>query len=82
MKGDGRRVGKLPTSGTITRKDKKTPSPPSRNPPAALRADDARHGVPAGPRAPVGEVHRTRAHVTGELLESWREVHMVKRLLR
>lgn len=62
----------------MERKDEKTPSPPSRNPSTAVGADDARHGVPAGPRAPVSEVHRTCAHVTGELLESRREVDMVK----
>lgn len=44
-------------------------SPPPRHPSAAVRTDDARHRVPAGPRAPVGEVHRTGAHVTRELLE-------------
>lgn len=43
--------------------------PSSHDPPAAVRADDARHRVPAGPRAPVGEVHGTCAHITREFLE-------------
>lgn len=76
--GDGR--GSLPTSGAVKRKEEEAPSPPSRHPATAVGADDARHGVPAGPRAPVSEVHRTGAHVTGELLESRREADMVRRL--
>lgn len=56
-----------------SRLDTKARSPASRDPSTAVRADDAGHGVPAGPRAPVGEVHRTGAHVTGQLLERRRD---------
>lgn len=47
---------------------------------APIGADDVGHGVPAGPRAPVGEVHRTRSHVRRELLDGRKErVAVIKR---
>lgn len=36
---------------------------------APVGADDVGHRVPAGARAPVGEVHRAGSHVRWELLE-------------
>lgn len=47
---------------------KKKYSPPPDNPSAPVWADDVRHGVPAGSRAAVGEVHRAGAHIGRKLL--------------